>query len=243
MKSELIPEEIDTEVFLFHNTLHPDFWGDDNKLHADLRPKLLQIARAYLDYIKLPNGVKIEDISLTGSLAGYNYTKFSDLDIHIIIDYGSVCEPELMEHYAKAMRDLWAENHDVMVKGYEVELFTQDHEQFLSGPSAQYSLIKNKWIKEPQPGNRKLDKKSIERKAQKMMDDIEDMLHDEPSQELMDDIDTMRVRIKNMRQAGLDGEGEYSAENLIFKVLRNEGYIEKLMNLKNSTQDALLGIK
>ena len=31
-----------------------------------------------------------------------------------------------------------------------------------------------------------------------------------------------------MRQAGLDKSGELSSENLVFKILRNRNYIEKL---------------
>ena len=36
-----------------------------------------------------------------------------------------------------------------------------------------------------------------------------------------------------MRQSGLENEVEFSSENLAFKVLRNTGYLGKLIDLKN----------
>jgi hypothetical protein len=36
-----------------------------------------------------------------------------------------------------------------------------------------------------------------------------------------------------MREAGLDMAGEFSTENIVFKLLRNNNYID---NLKNSTR-------
>jgi antitoxin component YwqK of YwqJK toxin-antitoxin module len=47
----------------------------------------------------------------------------------------------------------------------------------------------------------------------------------------------IKDKIKNMRKNGLYKEGEYSTENLVFKVLRNSGYLEKVINLKNNNMD------
>ncbi len=48
----------------------------------------------------------------------------------------------------------------------------------------------------------------------------------------VDKVNTLKEKIKKMRKAGLDKKGEYSVENLAFKVLRNNGYLEKLGELK-----------
>ena len=44
----------------------------------------------------------------------------------------------------------------------------------------------------------------------------------------------LKNKIKKYRQAGLDSNaGEFSNENLVFKVLRNTGYLEKMVEFKN----------
>ena len=73
-----------TITFEYHKELNPNIWTD-NKLNPEIREKLLEIAAAFVDYLDLD--VDIEDITLTGSLANYNYTKYSDFDLHILTDY------------------------------------------------------------------------------------------------------------------------------------------------------------
>jgi hypothetical protein len=50
-----------------------------------------------------------------------------------------------------------------------------------------------------------------------------------------EEIYTLAVKLKNkileMRKEGLSRSGEFSVENLVFKKLRNEGYIEKIIEL------------
>ena len=50
----------------------------------------------------------------------------------------------------------------------------------------------------------------------------------------------LKGKIKIMRQSGLSKEGIYSAENLAFKILRNNGILEILSTLKNLSYDKLM---
>jgi len=68
---------------------------------------------------------------------------------------------------------------------------------------------------------------------------------------LMDEIDeaenlgsitALKDKIKCMRRSGLGKGGEYSVENLSFKMLRNAGYLEKLNNMKTTKMDRELSI-
>ena len=49
-------------------------------------------------------------------------------------------------------------------------------------------------------------------------------------------------KIKTFRQSGLESGGEYSYENLTFKLLRRNGYIEKLLKLKTDILNKKLSI-
>jgi hypothetical protein len=59
----------------------------------------------------------------------------------------------------------------------------------------------------------------------------------------LDVVKDMWNDIKRMRQSGLSSSGEFSTENLVFKMLRNQGWIEKLSDYMTSLQDQELSIE
>lgn len=231
-------------VFEIHDEMHPRFWSSPGVLVEGLRGKLLAIAKKYIDYLKLPEHIRLRDITFTGSLAGYNYTDFSDVDLHIIIDYQQFADDEdFIGNYFRAMKDLWIDTHEVTVFGYPVELYAQDEAQYLDSPGAQYSLIHQKWVKEPQKSQGDVDKSVVLCKAQELQDRIDTLMQEDPSEDLLDEIEIVKKRIKNMRQSGLEKGGEFSPENLAFKLLRNNGYLEKLSQLNKTAQESLLSVE
>jgi len=230
-------------VFEKQTEMHPRFWTAEGGLVEGLQGKLLAIVAKYAAYLKLPAAIKFKDIVFTGSLAGYNYTDYSDVDIHLIVDYKAVSDDEeFAGNYFRAMKDLWAESHEVTVFGYPVELFAQDVEQAVSSPGASYSLINLKWVKEPENPPVTIDRERVLRKAESIQEIIDDLLDEEPSEELLVDIEALKKRIRDMRSAALAKGGEFAPENLAFKVLRNNGYLEKLLQLNKITQETLLSV-
>ena len=230
-------------VFELHDEMHPKFWSAEGVLQDGLREKLLNIAKSYIQFLKVPPTIKFRDIIFTGSLAGFNYTDFSDVDIHIILDYGQLSDDkDFIMSYFMALKNLWAEKHEVSVFGFPVELFAQDVDQFESSPGAQYSLVREKWVKKPERTPNSLDKKAIVRKAKEIKEQITSLAHEEPSEELMEQIDVLKTKIRNMRQSGLNKKGEFSIENLVFKVLRNTGSLQKLTDLNKKAEQALLSV-
>lgn len=243
--NEPMTEETKAEkaVFEKHSEMNPLFWTDKAELVPGLRDKLIAIVMKYVAYLKLPEHIKFKDIVFTGSLAGFNYTDFSDVDIHLIVDYKAVSDDEeFAGNYFRAMKDLWTSTHDVTVHGFPVELFAQDKAQAVDSPGAAYSLVTNTWIKEPENPPVTIDRERVLRKAESIQEIIDDLLHEEPSEELLDDIEELKVKIKNMRQSALAKGGEFAPENLAFKVLRNNGYLEKLTQLNKKAQETLLSV-
>jgi hypothetical protein len=59
----------------------------------------------------------------------------------------------------------------------------------------------------------------------------------------LDKIDKFKEKIKKYRSAGLEKDGEFSYENLVFKFLRRNGYIDKLFNFKNELIDKSLSLE
>ena len=104
----------------------------------------------------------------------------------------------------------------------------------------------DKWIIRPKLTKHKIDSKKIKEKSSSIMsivDDIENTYSKGEYDKVIRRVTNLLEKIRKMRSAGLESGGEYSIENLTFKVLRREGYIEKLMDLKDKSYDKSLSLK
>jgi hypothetical protein len=209
--------------FYIHKNLNSDIWNEEI-LDDNIRQELLEIE------------IEIYDIILTGSLCGFNYSKYSDMDVHIIVKTDGT---NLLKRYLDYSKKLWNIQHNINIKSFDVEVYCQDYDEYESEKdmdSPQYSLLKNEWIKKPSKEYRKIDHDAIKEKSELIMDMIDDI----ESQYSMDasyfdlepKIRNVWKKISDNRRAGLEKEGEFSIENLVFKLLRRNGYIKKLLDLK-----------
>lgn len=231
--------------------LNPDIWTEDKKLRPEVRKRLIQLALRFYKDLEI-NWAQLKDINFTGSLANYNWSKYSDIDLHLIVDFKEIDERVgLVENYLKAKKSLWNDRHDITIHGAEVEVYVQDEAQphYSSGI---YSIMFDEWKvepKEPTLDSKEFDRDAIKKKVKdlnKMADEITRMAEAADSKEdrlhILKLIDRLQDKIKNMRQCGLEKTGEFSTENLTFKLLRREGYLEKLQNTELKTFDSLMSI-
>jgi predicted nucleotidyltransferase len=212
-------------TFEFHNELNPQIW-DGFKLKPEIKDKLLEIAQAFLDTIEFP--VDIEDITLTGSLANYNYTKYSDFDLHIITDYTEYdVDKELLTDYFKAKKTIWNTTRDITIKGYDVEVYIQDMTEPHHSTGV-YSLKNDEWIKKPDVTKEKeqIDLSLVNKKKQFMLDMINYALSDDCDVECAE---KSKDKFLELRKAALEKGGEFAPENLAFKELRRSGDVERLI--------------
>jgi hypothetical protein len=86
------------------STLESEIW-ENEKLNPQVREALLLIAQEFYDTLKIDSG--LEDVRFTGSLANFNYTSKSDIDLHLVIDFSKVDENgQLVKNYFDAKRVL-----------------------------------------------------------------------------------------------------------------------------------------
>tara|TARA_R100001082_G_scaffold110574_1_gene90894 strand:+ start:854 stop:1702 length:849 start_codon:yes stop_codon:yes gene_type:complete len=240
------PESVDLSSFQFHDELDQDFWNQpDDKLDPEIREKLLVIAKDFWNSLEVGNA-EYEDITFTGSLAAHNYSKFSDVDLHILVDFSDIDDKvDLVREYFNAMKSIWNRLHDILIKGYEVEIYVQD----INDPhEAQglYSVLNDEWIKKPVLDKQDFDKDNIKKKAAGLMDQIDrlqPLIDDGKYQEAEKYADKLKEKIRKMRKTGLETVGAYSVENLAFKVLRRNDYLEKLSDSKRKAYDKMLSLK
>jgi predicted nucleotidyltransferase len=208
-------------------------------MREEIKKRLLEISNDFIESL----GVEffIHDIVLTGSLANYNWSQYSDVDLHILIDFEeSKYEMDILKEFFDAKKNVWNEKHDIKIKGYDVEVYVQDvNEEHIS--SGVYSILHNKWIVEPKKDNPNIDDRKILEKGEEFGKRI-DHLTQNSKEITIDQLEDLRKKIKEFRQSGLESGGEYSYENLTFKLLRRNGYIQKLLKLKTQLKDRKLSI-
>jgi hypothetical protein len=203
-----------------HQTLNPTLW-DNGELKQPVQIALLRIAKAYWKFLGIDT--RLDDVLVTGSQANYNYSKHSDIDLHLVVDYNDVECDMAVDELFKTKRDLWKAEHDIDIYGIPVEVYVED----LNRPavSATYSIVKNMWIKPPQRMKSKAEIDRIERLCLAWMILITTRL----ATKELDQIEQVKDMLWSYRKQGLAIEGEMGVPNLVFKTLRNSGVTDMLL--------------
>ncbi len=234
--------------FRLQQHLNSDIWenaetGDFNiiKLDSEVRMHLLHIAKDFIESFKL-EAIEIEDVLFVGSLANYNWSSYSDVDLHVLIDKKALGDNEaVIDELFDAKKSLYLLKHDIKIKNFDVELYAQDVDEPLES-QGQYSVLYSKWLQTPERDEFNLDKQAIIKKIKefnKLLNTVESM---EAGDAKVARLHKLADKIKAYRKAGLKRGGELSNENLVFKYLRRSGFMGKLGDLKIQTKDSVLSV-
>lgn len=236
------------KTFSVQKELNSKLWVN-GKLNSRVRLRLLDIADKFFDSFEV-NWVKPDDIILTGSIANYNWSKYSDIDLHIVIDFSKVDKrTEFVKDYFDSKKTIWNENHEnLKIYGFPVEIYVQDKNEKHTS-SGIYSLEKNEWLKEPERDELeavKLDKEKIVNKSADIIRKIESFEKTAKTEKDTEKVDILSKKvkelfdkIKGLRKDSLAKGGEMSFGNVVFKILRRLGYIGRLVDLKSVTYDKI----
>lgn len=222
----------------YHNVLNPKLWEED-KLKEEVKDKLIEIGNTWIDWAGIPvNSVK--DLIVVGGNANYNYTPYSDVDLHILIDPDEIenC-PEFFDDYMKDKKQLWSLTHDITIYDHDVEIYAQNINDKFPENQGVYSLTKDEWLVEPTQQEVNLDDPQIVNKVKEYIDKIDALIASNADEE---SFNRLKKKFRDMRSAGIKQAGEFSIENLVFKELRNLGYLEKMTKYIKTKQDERLSL-
>lgn len=237
-------KKVDLTSFELKDHLHSDFWDDNNILKENISKQLIVIVDDFLQNVGL-EGLEYEDITFTGSLANFNWSKFSDIDLHLLVDFSKVDEnTDLVREFFRGKYGIWNKDHDIRIKGFEVEIYVQDsNEAHIS--TGVYSVLNDEWIVQPVQEEPEIDFENIQMKADKLMcliDCAKDMYYKQKYEDAHQFAIKIKQKIKKFRQCGLERAGQYSSENLAFKVLRRNGYLGHLSDLVSNSYDRMMSM-
>jgi len=209
-----------------HHELNPALW-DGNHMRTEVRHQLLKIAKNFVEFLDVPK-LKLKDVTLSGSSAGYNYSEFSDIDLHLVVNSDNTFTPQKVQYN---------NTYDLKIKGIPVELYVQPAGQ-VHHSAGIFSVLDNKWINEPEHTEPTVDSKDIKSKARSYSGKINSAIRSGDLQQCKTAMDDL----KRLRKAGLEANGEQSVENLAFKLLRARGSIDKLRKYIHKLESAELSL-
>ena len=225
-----------SDAVKFHYDLNPKLWRG-NRLDPAVKKQLLVIAKDFITELGIKD-LDVEDITISGSNAAYSYTPHSDLDLHIIVDMSKLPNDEVYKELFNAKKTVYNDSHDIKIKGIPIELYVQDSEQ-VHHSLGEYSLLQNKWLRIPKKERANFDQRASKVKYDKLNDLVTRALRFKKSEQ----VDKALKIIKQYRQAGLDKGGEFSPENLAFKAIRKQGFIQDLYTLRDKLHSKELSIE
>ena len=238
--------DIDMKPFKVKKSLHKDFFDGDGMLKSKIRLRLLDIADDFVRSLEI-NWVKPVDIVMTGSISNYNWSEYSDVDVHIIYDFSKIYDKtEFVKDYFDAKKLAWNTSHDELtIKGFPVEISVEDVKEPAKS-SGVYSLEKNKWVEEPEElDDSDLDVGKIKKFCAAKMNDM-DMIFAKMDKErdrqklenLTKELESIYDELKGLRKKGLaSSDMEMSEGNIIWKVIKHAGYIDKCWDYYDKVYD------
>lgn len=235
---ENFKEEL-TLTLRYNTKLNPKLWNDE-LIKSEVRTNLLKIAKRWAVFANIP-AKAIEDIVVVGGNANYNYTKYSDVDLHLIVNKDVIANcPDLIDDYLRDKKQLWALTHDIKIYGHDVELYAQDKSEKLPADQGIFSLTQNKWLHKPQKKEINMNDKTVIQKVKSFIEYINFLIANKADDR--DAFDKLKEKLRKMRASAIQRGGEFAPENLVFKELRNRGYLDKISKQIKNLDDVSLSL-
>jgi len=224
-----------SDAVKFHNRLNPKIWGRDEQLLPEVREKLLAIADNFREFLGVGD-LDVRDITISGSNAAYSYTPYSDIDLHLVVEFPA--DDEVYQELFNAKKYQYNDEHKLSIGGVPVELYVQNAAE---SPVSQgeYSIPRDEWIQVPRRKRARIDDTCVRAKVE----DLDARIHSAIESGNAESMSRLWDKIKAMRQSGLDAHGEFGCENIVFKILRNKGCIKDLRTARTAAQDHELSLK
>lgn len=236
-------EEIEPESFEKQPELEPHFW-ENKKLDKKVAMRLKRIAEDFVEGLEI--SAEMIDLRFTGSLANYNWSRYSDIDLHLVVDFAKIdSDTELVKAFFDAARMRWNELHAIRIFGYEVEVYVENVGD-VHRSSGIYSIFEDTWAIEPDPTDVNFDFALARAKSDDTLTQISmiEKFAEKKPRSALAAIERLKLKIRSMRRAGLDSpQQEYSAENIAFKILRREEALQRLNDLKYDAYDNVMSME
>lgn len=207
------------EALEVHDELNPKLW-DGMNLKVEVKNKLLEIAQTFIS--SLDYALNVADIRFLGSNASYNYNDQSDIDLHIISNFDlTYIDRNVLQSMYNSSKNNFNKKHDISIYDIPVEIYIEDMNS-INATNGSYSLLRDEWVKTPQPIEYEIPDYSTD------LNTMVDMVDKALVSNSKDEVQNVLNIIYLARKDGLAFDGEASIGNCVFKELRNMGLLDQL---------------
>lgn len=222
-----------------HDALESTYW-DGDKMRPEVQASLKKTGLQYFGRLeqKLPC-VKLKDILFTGSLSNYNYTSFSDVDLHLTVDIADCKCKALVSEYITLMNYYHHETEEEVFlrRPMQVTVIMANQDK---GQDSRYSVLQAKWVVMPEPGRKvPYSKQALSDYVMAYHEQIRELkalFHTDPKAFDCERAQSLFSKLKQERAAGLKGARGYdSIENTAYRVIRSVGDLSTLYDLSLCT--------
>lgn len=236
----------------FHNhSLSPILWNKENQLKPDMRKKLNAGLNYFIKLYKLDE-LKLEDAVIMGSMANYDYDRYSDIDVHLF--YTLPKESKTNTTLQNALRYInvnWEARHHITINGHTVNYFLdsrtdrlRNHKHDKQINLSFYSLKHNRWIIRPTytpaPKINLPKVREAYKSAKDQLNDIAMLYNKKRFDQSLNESDKLLRTLTSTRNTALNTEGRYAVANIAYKALRRTGVISDIRKYKSASSDQLL---
>ena len=226
--------------------MNHNLWQNDAQvLRPEVSAKLMEIAKDFFGSLAFSEDVEFIDIKLTGSLANYNWTDHSDIDLHIVMDFKKYFKDmDLLRDYVNSKKSLWNDTHDINIGGHEVEMYVENVSEMHYSTGA-YSILNGEWIVKPNKKKPMVDDRQVLNKLgsmQNKISELRDTFNRGEYETTYLNVTEFLNKLKNYRISGLQEGGEFSVENLVYKAMKKIGIMDDLYKMKYDSYDKKMSL-
>lgn len=222
------------EKLELHNSLNPKIW-EDNELKPSVKDKIIEIVDQFQEDLDYP--IDIVDIRIVGSNASYNYTEFSDLDIHLVVNMELMdMSQDVSQIFFNLAKTNFNNKYDISIKGINAELYVEDVNS-TAITNGIYSIYQQRWVKFP----KKIVPPDVDISKELVI--FTDRIHTVLSKGNINSVTKLINDLYIMRKDSLDSAGEYGKGNQLFKELRNQGLLDDLKSKLNELKSKELSLE
>jgi hypothetical protein len=225
---------------------HSLWTNNGDVLRPEISAKLTEIAKDFFASLAFDDNVEYIDIKLTGSLANYNWTSHSDIDLHIVMDFKKYFKDlEMLRDYVNAKKSIWNDRHNIAIGGHEIEIYIENTSEMHYSTGA-YSILNGEWIVQPNKNKPMVDDRQVLNKLNSMqtrISEIHDIFNRGEYESCFLAADEFLRKLKKFRTSGLQHGGEFSIENLVYKAMKKIGIMDNIYKLKYDSYDEKMSVQ
>jgi hypothetical protein len=214
-----------------------DLFFHDERLDEDVSRHSLALGQRTFASLGLPDA-ELVDILFSGSLASYEYTRDSDVDVHVVVRLGPSLAPEARPAFMRVLNGLLHDDVGIRFRGRAVQVTVLDVDDDQGGA---WSVLKGAWHRRPEHNTVHFPEADLRQAIAAFQAERAAVLDAWAHHDATFDCQRFAApgrRLKKLRGEGLKAEGVVSLGNMTYRLVRRLSALDELWTLQRACEHA-----